>query len=151
MKRIQLKQSEIDAFPEGAHWNAFVDLLSSSVSHQLDPAQLGAYLAFWYENELQNGGHLQYFYNRGIDEARTAIPELQNLGASDFAKLLYDAVGIWDERSRKRPDDVEQYIGETLRGEFELCDTRYYNAKPTMFEILEQHLDENTKWYVAVQ
>lgn len=47
-------------------WNAFVDLLAMENYTDLDEVQRAAHLCFWYDSEVQNGGHLQYFANRGI-------------------------------------------------------------------------------------
>src|SRR5687768_6411413 len=44
-------------------WNAFVDLVASTNYEQLHPRQRPAHLAFWYNAEVQNGGHYQYFEN----------------------------------------------------------------------------------------
>ena len=46
-------------------WNAFVDLIAVESYEQLSPVQRMAHLAFWYDSEVQNGGHGQYFENRG--------------------------------------------------------------------------------------
>ena len=46
-------------------WNQFTDFLAMSDIDHLDSAQRPAYLVFWYDSEVQNGGHLQFFLNRG--------------------------------------------------------------------------------------
>jgi len=58
-------------------WNAFVDVLAMEEYADLDPVQRIPHLCFWYDSELQNGGHFQYFENRntsakwgGEDEKR---------------------------------------------------------------------------------
>jgi hypothetical protein len=47
-----------------AIWNEFVHLLAMSKDSELTEIQRVAHLVFWYEHEVQNGGHLQYFENR---------------------------------------------------------------------------------------
>ena len=60
-------------------WNAFVNLLSLSDPDELSVVQRQAQLVFWYESEVQNGGYLQYFLNRGTVEAMDAIAALHIL------------------------------------------------------------------------
>ena len=42
-------------------WNAFIDLIAIEDYGDLSPIQRKAHLVFWYESEVQNGGHGQYF------------------------------------------------------------------------------------------
>ena len=46
-------------------WNAFIDPLAMEAYEDLSPVQSVAHLDFWYDAEVQNGGHDQYFENRG--------------------------------------------------------------------------------------
>ena len=47
----------------------------------LTPEQRRAHLVFWYESEMQNGGHLQYFENRGAEHLEETVYALGLLGA----------------------------------------------------------------------
>ncbi len=47
----------------------------------LSPEQRPAHLVYWYESEVQNGGHLQYFENRGTEHLAAAVKALGSLGA----------------------------------------------------------------------
>jgi hypothetical protein len=54
-------------------------------------SQRPAHLVFWYESEVQNGGHFQYFTNRSDHHIEETIQSLNALGAHDHAcsrKLL---------------------------------------------------------------
>jgi Domain of unknown function (DUF4375) len=64
----KLSKSDVDAEPYCV-WNAFVDLLAMEAYQDLTPEQRAAHLVFWYEHEVQNGGHLQFFENRGTERA----------------------------------------------------------------------------------
>ena len=127
-----------------------MNLLGFSDANQLHSKQLGAFYAFWYDSEVQNGGHLQYFYNRGIDEARRAEPELRKLDVSNCADILWNAIELWDERARRKPGHVQQYIDDALEGEFQRFDLEYYSAEPPLIEILQQHLEDNQDLYVEI-
>ncbi len=77
---LKLKREEIHADPYLV-WNTFIDLVSLAECEELGPKQRIAHLAFWYDSEVQNGGHLQYFENiRGAHLAET-IQALDAIGA----------------------------------------------------------------------
>jgi hypothetical protein len=42
----------------------------------LSAEQRPAHLVFWYESEVQNGGHFQYFENRGTEHLAATIEAL---------------------------------------------------------------------------
>lgn len=151
MKLIHLRKADVEAFPEGAIWNAFVELLAMSEPEELSPSQLPAQRAFWYDSEVQNGGHLQYFLNRGITEAQAAVPDLCDLGATVFSELLREAILIWQERERPAPESAKGYVELALEGEFERIDARYYSLSPPLTEILGEHLNQNQSRYVFVE
>jgi hypothetical protein len=58
-------------------WNTFVELMVDEEFESLNDIQRVAYLCFWYDSEVQNGGHLQYFENRGIDMLAESILALK--------------------------------------------------------------------------
>ncbi len=63
MVTIKLTKSDVEEKPY-CIWNAFVELLASHDYNELSPRQRAAHLVFWYESEVQNGGHLQFSENR---------------------------------------------------------------------------------------
>jgi len=150
MKRAHISKADLDAFPEGAVWNAFVDLLSMADTNELSAEQVPAQLAFFYDAEVQNGGHLQYFLNRGVDEARRAVAELPRLGAGVFSTLLEQAVEMWNEQERKRPGTAHEYVDIALEGEFSGFDFQYYEAVPTLNDLMEAHLALHQDLFVVV-
>lgn len=151
MKLIHLRKADVEAFPQGAIWNAFVQLLAMSEPEELGPSQLPAQRAFWYDSEVQNGGHLQYFLNRGITEAQAAVPNLRDLSAIVFSELLREAISIWEEGGRSPAESAEEYVELALEAEFESIDLRYYSVSPPLTEILAEHLNQNQSRYVSVE
>jgi len=53
---------------------------------------------FWYESEVQNGGHLQYFENCGTERLAETIAALGSLGAPCHQEVLREAGALWHER-----------------------------------------------------
>jgi len=72
-------------------WNAYVDLLAMEPYDELAEEQRPAHLVFWYESEVQNGGHLQYFENRGTEHLGETVEALGVLDASCQQQILREA------------------------------------------------------------
>lgn len=72
MIRSMRRRLEASAITREPHlvWNAFVDLLAMEEYSAMSDLQKRACLAFWYDAEVQNGGHHQVFEN-GSTEALT--------------------------------------------------------------------------------
>jgi len=151
MKRIHLSQADVDAFPEGAIWNAFIQLLSFAEANELSPEQLPAYRAYWYDSEVLNGGHLQYFLNRGVAEAHFAVDDLHGLGYQDHSKLLARAVAAWQSSEAPGPESVDEYVERALEGDFDQFDELHACIQPGILDRLEEHLKQHHQYYVVVE
>jgi len=134
---------------EATVWNAFVDLLAMSEPNDLSPEQRPAQLVFWYESEVQNGGHLQYFLNRGLEEAREAVRALLLLSAPSHSSVLEAAIDRWSAVARNAPVSVEDFVEEALQNEFAPFDDEFFAAQPLQ-EILQRHLKANRGLFVSV-
>ena len=151
MGKRHLRQAEVDAFPTGAVWNAFVDLLATTEAADLDPVQLPAYHAFWYDSEVQNGGHLQYFLNRGMEEAKLAVTSLRSLSALPQAEILGKALSGWLAYERESPRTAEEYLAlEVTEDALSQLDDQYYSATPTLTQLLQSHLDTYQSRFVVI-
>ena len=91
-------------------WNAFVDLLAMEEYRDLTPVQRAAHLVFWYEHEVQNGGHLQFFENRGTEHLGETIDALGLLRAVSQQQILRDAGELWLSQARPRIETVEGFF-----------------------------------------
>ena len=136
-KTGKVTQSAIDEFPEGALWNAFVDLLAMSRENELTSYQKPAFFAFWYELEVSNGGHRAYFENRGVEEAEAAISGLEELGATSYAETLTRALDAW----RSEVDD-DQLLS---------IDVEFKRLQPRICEMLEDHLRDHRGLFVEIE
>ena len=151
MKRIHLSQADVDAFPEGAIWNAFVQLLGFAEPSELSAEQLPAYRAYWYDSEVLNGGHLQYFLNRGLAEARLVGHDLHTLGYHDHGELLARAVAAWQSSEAPAPESVDQYVERALKGDFDQFDELHASIQPGILDRLEEHLRQHQQNFVIVE
>ena len=130
-----------DSGPDAA-WNAFVDLIATEEYADLDPVQKVAHLAFWYDSEVQNGGHLQYFQNRGTGLVPETLEALKVLGAHCQLGILARAAAVYDRKPRKNVENVDEYVDEALEGEFEEFDDKYYACQPEIADLLERYFEQ---------
>ncbi len=150
MNKRKLTQQQVNDAPYEV-WNAFVDILAMEDYSDLAPEQRPAHLVFWYDSEVQNGGHLQYFENRRGEHLDETIAALELLGASCQQELLREAARLWRSRPRPRIQTVEEYCRIALEGEFSDLDNRFYACKPSLQECLEGHLERHQPLYIVIE
>jgi hypothetical protein len=149
MKPRTLTKKEVDGEPFRV-WNAYVDLLAMERYEDLSPVQRPAHLVFWYESEVQNGGHLQYFENRGTDQLAVTIDALGSLGATCQQQVLRDAGESWLSRARARIQKAHEFRDTALKGEFHVFDSRFHACSPTLQTCLEAYLSRHRPSFVRV-
>jgi hypothetical protein len=126
-------------------WNAFVDFLAMEDDCALTPTQRSVQLAFWYDSEVQNGGHGQFLENRGTDRLQDTIAALKELGLSCQAAVLSDLAA---ELSRGTP---EAAWSDTLSpATTNTADAAYHACSPSVPEALELHLAAHQAEYVEL-
>jgi hypothetical protein len=124
-------------------WIAFVDLLAKESYEDLSPLQRKAHLVFWYESEVQNGGHGQYFENRKMLRVGETCEALTDLGLLCHAAILSRALAVIKAGERGAPwEDLFQ------DGEVEALDEAFFRCEPTIIDGLERHLSAHSAEYV---
>lgn len=131
-------------------WNVFVDILAMSEYGRLSNKQRPAHLVFWYYSEVENGGHMQYFENRGTERIAETVAALKLLGCSCHARVLSGAAAQFKSRPRSRIRSVEEYVEIALQGEFDRFDREYAKCRPTLQKALELYLARNRPEFVIV-
>lgn len=144
-----LTKQDLETDPYGI-WNAYVDLLAMEEYERLSPEQRPAHLVFRYESEVQNGGHFQYFENRGTDHLAATVEALGLLGATCRRQVLQEAGAQWLSVSRSRIETVEEFCDAALEGEFDSFDTAFYACLPTLQQCLEEYLKQHQASFVSV-
>ena len=147
--RRHLTNAEVKRNPH-AVWNAFIDLLAIEDIANLDRQQRKAHLIFWYDSEVQNGGHFQYFENRGTKSVPETIDALKALGAEQQADVLSQAHSFASKREWGTISSVEEYMEESLASDLAGHDAAYHACKPTVVEVLKRHLISNSELYVSI-
>lgn len=131
-------------------WNAFVDLIAGSNYSHLSKKQRPAHLVFWYESEVQNGGHMQYFENFGTKRIKDTVAALELLGAPCHAQVLARAAAQFKSQPRSRIRSVEEYVETALEGEFDLFDREWGKCRPELEKALKNYLSANQAEFVLV-
>jgi hypothetical protein len=132
-----------------ADWNGFVWLLATTAYENLKPSQRPAHLVFWYESEVQNGGHLQYFLNRGDGRGQETVEALRALGADIQARILDQALARWGSSERRAPADACEYVEVAREGEFDAFDEAFHACAPNLIDVLSRHLAEHESEFIA--
>jgi hypothetical protein len=131
-------------------WNAFINLIAIEEYEDLAPIQRVAHLAFWYDTEVQNGGHYQYFENPAGKRRHEAIEALLALGLGCQAEVLRQATVAWGSKHRKPPLSVGEFAATSLEGEFRDLDSTYYACKPEITDRLKSYLAEHQDEFVVI-
>lgn len=134
-----------------AVWNGFVGLLAMTAHQDLAPRQRPAHLAFWYDSEVQNGGHFQYFENRGLELVPETIAALEYLDAGPQALVLEEALALASGRAWGAIESAEDFISEAAESGLFRLDRAYGGCRPELIEVLERHLAEHQSWFVLVE
>ena len=129
-------------------WRAFIDLLASSRVEQLTATQQVAFHAFWYDIEVQNGGHDQLFSNRGGELAALMALSLEQLGAVAQADLLREAASRWGSRRRLRTAELEAHLLGARTGEFADLDALYGECEPAIPLLLKEYLQTHEDHFI---
>ena len=144
ISRTLLEQKPYEA------WNAFVDILAMEQYDDLSAVQRIAYLCFWYDSEVQNGGHLQYFENRGIKQLEDTLIALGVLGADCQKELLTTAARLFSGQPRMKIRTVDEYVAEAHRGEFDTLDSAFYACVPSIQELLKTYFRQNESHFIEI-
>lgn len=113
----------------------------SSLSSFSHPQRL-VFAVVWYESEVNNGGHDQFFTNSTGIVWKDAIEALKTIGASSRADILRQAAdrigGTPSFDREKRIDQVESY-----EAEFDDLDDKFYDLDDDFYDKMESYIKEN--------
>jgi hypothetical protein len=131
-------------------WNAFIDLIAKESYENLDPVQKIAQLCFVYESEVQNGGHFQYFENRGIQLIEETLAALRSLGAECQESVLARASLVYCRKDREAVETAQEFVNAALAAEYSDLDNSFHICKPSIQDLLRSFLDRNQDCFVEV-
>ncbi len=138
-------------------WRTFIQFLSKADTTLMNDVQMAAQLPFWYDSDIQKGGHLRYFENNfqkmgdKLDVLIMAtLDALKILRADPQAEILARAADCYFSKARSHTPDHDELHQMALEGEFEKLDLEYHDSSPSMKDLLENYLKNNTASFVKV-
>ena len=105
-----------------------VDICAMEPLESLTPAQRKAALVFWYQAEVSNGGHFQYFTNSAGVNRLEALQALRDIGAKKAADVLSLAILTVAGSEHSRPSSLEEYVEQEVDCDLRELDAEYYKA-----------------------
>jgi hypothetical protein len=144
----RLTKQEVEASPYRI-WNEYVQIIISDYD-DLASAQRPAHLVFRYENEVQNGGHLQFFENGGTERLQETIVALGVLRAHCQQAVLSEAGQLYLGRARSHPQSIEEFLATALEGEFSQFDSHFHECSTPLQTRLEQYLNHNQDHFIQI-
>lgn len=151
VKPVRLKKTAVEKEPHLV-WNAYIDLLATSDYQQMSAIQQTAHLAFWYESEMQNGGHLQYFENQGTTRLAETITALKTLQAAAQAAVLDAAARQYLATHKDQGDDgdIADFVSEALQGGFGDFDKQFLDCPTPLQKHLADYLEIHKAEFVEI-
>jgi hypothetical protein len=131
-------------------WNAFVSVCAMSEYEDLTPTQRFAHLAFWYDSEVQNGGHYQYFENPAGRRCLEAVDALVALRLEQQASVLRRAIQVWESCERVPAITAEEFVDNALEEDFDELDTAYHDCTPSVVDALQRYLQDHRGEFVVI-
>jgi len=132
-------------------WNAFVDICAMSEYEDLTEVQRVAHLVFWYESEVQNGGHLQFFENRGVSSVDETVKSLKIMGAEFHAKLIQEALKVYEANVDGPIETAEEFVAMAGEEDFEKLDTTFYTSDEELNDYMEKYLDKHFNDFIELE
>jgi hypothetical protein len=126
-----------------------VDLCAMEPLEALTPVQRKAALVFWYQAEVNNGGHCQYFTNSAGANRLEALQALRDLGAQKAADVLSLAILTVAGSEHSRPSSLEDYPEQEADSGLRELDSDYYkSADAEVQDALLRYLRANESEFV---
>lgn len=110
-------------------WNRFINDVCGRELEELSEVQRAAVLCFWYDAEMQSGGHSGYFDCYPEIKSEELIASINRVAYKEIADNYQRAL---DEKAR---DDGDEDGYETV-------DNAYYDFEPSLFDCLRQFTEK---------
>lgn len=132
---------------DGVKRNALIEICTMPTMEELTPLQRIAYLVFWYEEEVINGGHDQYFGNKAGFDQNEVVQALIELNANCQAELLRNVWEYYYNTEKDRPNDFDEFLAwyNQENGVYETLvsyDLKFNECSPTVDELLDKFLEK---------
>jgi len=124
MKR-PLHKKELTLSEADLRWNQFIQTVCMGDGDNLSPAQRNAFLCFWYDAEVNNGGHGQYFDLHPHIAPEEAAAAVRAVATSAIAENLLKAAL------------------KGTRDDYCAADAAYGSFDPPLIDFLQEYVERN--------
>ena len=124
-KKKTKPDNEEDLPEEAKRWNQFIEDVCYRDIETLSQIQKNAVLCFWYDAEMQNGGHSGYF-----DCYPETLPEELN---DAIIEVSYKEIA----------NNYKKALTEGEKDDYEETDNTYYDFSPSLCECLEEYVEKH--------
>ena len=97
---------ESNISPENQIWNSFISLIVMHEFNDLTDSQKDSALAFYYDSEVNNGGHSAYFDSYPDIPPQTVADALKKIGAEYFSGIFFNAYMYGENDDYVTVDDL---------------------------------------------
>lgn len=134
----RLSRAAVDEAPnrERAILYPVYDLLAGTDYRELGKRQRVAQLCLFYSNEVDNGGHLQYFHNEGTKRGEALIRALGRIGAQQQCAIFARAYAQALRHPVGQAESLEDYSDRAYEQEFRAEDDAFYACRPDIGDAL---------------
>ena len=144
MMRRKVNRRAYDEW-NGCAWNAFVDLVATGEPNDFTDIQLRAHLIFWYDAEVANGGHLQYFVNQGTEQVAATLQAWKDVEMPCHQRILSDAFEFVELNPINNIETVEEYVAEAIEDKLGQFDSEFYKCDRQPMDVLEGFLQRTLR------
>ena len=131
------------------------DALAAREFDQLTEPQKHYWAVTWYDIEVNNGGHAQYFVNPAGDDWKWAMAGLTAMGATEQTRILHDATALFGTDGPPVDHDLRhEQLAQFNDHQFELLnelDESYDSCETTVEALLAQYALKNKDHFGATR
>jgi len=104
----------------------------------------------WYQSEVDNGGHKQFFFNATGIVFQEALDGLQAIGAYEFYKIMKEAT-VRMGNGLSKDCSTRRFFLEDERPNFDDLDTKFYtlNKDAPLETLLKTHILKNKEKFYS--
>jgi len=137
---------------EEAIFNEVVSLIFQKNESELTDKQKKFANLLIYDNEVNNGGHLQYFHNQGTENVEELSKSLEEIGAKCQKEILGKAFEYAKNFPVNPVKTLKEYYERAIENEFIDLDMLYYNCSPEIGnDLLPQYLQNHLNEFVEIE
>lgn len=131
--KIIVKKEDVENY-EYYLWNRFIECLSNEeFGNDLSQAQQVAKLCFWYDAEMNSGGHSGYFDCYADEDFDKVEKSLINIGAEEYSKNFKVAIETGEN---------DDYI---------ITDEKFGKLTPKLTDIVEKFVMDNINEFFIIE